>query len=154
LPKDQGLARLKRYPWPLSPIPIKSHIIDNDYLTIRNILKDSLTHCERSRLGKYPNFDFHRPNLTAYGYPLYLQTMKTTVQRWGNSLALRIPKAFAEETHVKEGTAVILSLSDGSMVMRLARRPKASLRALLFEIDASNLSSAGFEDRSLGKEIG
>ena len=80
--------------------------------------------------------------------------MRTTIQRWGNSLALRIPKAFAEETHVKDGTAVILSLSDGSLVMRPARRPKASLRALLFDIDASNLSSAGLEDAPLGKEIG
>jgi antitoxin MazE len=67
-------------------------------------------------------------------------------------LALRIPKAFAEETHVKDGTAVVLSLSDGSLVMRPARRSKASLKALLSEIDPAHLNLAGFEDSARGKE--
>jgi antitoxin MazE len=79
--------------------------------------------------------------------------MKTTIQRWGNSLALRIPKAFAEETRVKHGTAVELSLSDGSLVMRPARRARASLKALLSEVDAANLNLGGFEDRPRGREI-
>ena len=79
--------------------------------------------------------------------------MKTTIQRWGNSLALRIPKAFAEETHVKDGTAVVLTLSDGSLVVRPAKRPKESLRALLSEIDSSNLNFAAFDDEPRGKEV-
>jgi antitoxin MazE len=78
--------------------------------------------------------------------------MKTTIQRWGNSLALRIPKAFAEETHVKDGTAVELSLSDGSLVMRPARRARASLKALLSDVDASNLNLDQFKDAPRGKE--
>jgi antitoxin MazE len=78
--------------------------------------------------------------------------MKTTVQRWGNSLALRIPKAFAEETNVRDGTAVELSLSDGSLVMRPARRASASLKALLSDVDAANLNLARFEDAPRGKE--
>lgn len=78
--------------------------------------------------------------------------MKTTIQRWGNSLALRIPKAFAEETNVKNGTAVVLSLSDGSLVMRPARRSRVSLKALLSDVDASNLNFARFEDAPRGKE--
>ena len=79
--------------------------------------------------------------------------MKTTIQRWGNSLALRIPKAFAEETHVKDGTSVVLSLSDGSLVIRPAKRVKESLKALLAEIDSSNLNMAPFEDMPKGREI-
>ena len=59
----------------------------------------------------------------------------------------------AEETHVKDGTAVVLSLSDGSLVMRPARRSKASLKALLSEVDASNLNLAGFGDSARGDEI-
>ncbi|HYI09247.1 MAG TPA: AbrB/MazE/SpoVT family DNA-binding domain-containing protein [Thermoanaerobaculia bacterium] len=31
--------------------------------------------------------------------------MKTTVQKWGNSLAVRIPRPFAEEVHLEENTA-------------------------------------------------
>jgi antitoxin MazE len=79
--------------------------------------------------------------------------MKTTIQRWGNSLALRIPKAFAEETHVKHGTSVVLSLSDGSLVVRPTKRAKESLKALLSEVDSSNLSIATFEDAPKGREI-
>jgi len=79
--------------------------------------------------------------------------MKTTIQRWGNSLALRIPKAFAEETHVKEGTPVTLSLSDGSLVIRPARRAKESLKALLSQVDSSNRNLAAFDDDPVGKEI-
>ncbi len=79
--------------------------------------------------------------------------MKTTIQRWGNSLALRIPKAFAEETNVKDGTPVELSLSDGSLVVRPARKPRASLRALLSGINPTNLSRGGFDDAPRGKEI-
>ena len=79
--------------------------------------------------------------------------MKTTIQRWGNSLALRIPKAFAEETHVKDGTSVTLSLSDGSLVIRPARRAKESLKALLSQVDSSNMNLAVFEDAPMGKEI-
>jgi antitoxin MazE len=79
--------------------------------------------------------------------------MKTTIQRWGNSLALRIPKAFAEETHVRDGTPVVLSLSDGSLVVRPVRRPRASLKSLLSEIDAAKLNFAVFEDAPRGKEI-
>jgi antitoxin MazE len=79
--------------------------------------------------------------------------MKTTIQRWGNSLALRIPKAFAEETHVKDGTPVLLSLSDGSLVIRPARRSKVSLKTLLSEFDAAKLNVAVFDDAPRGKEI-
>lgn len=78
--------------------------------------------------------------------------MKTSIQRWGNSLALRIPKAFAEETNVREGTPVVLSLSEGSLVVRPAKRPKASLKTLLAGVDSSNLNVEAFEDAPRGKE--
>ena len=47
--------------------------------------------------------------------------MKTRVQRWGNSLALRIPKAFAEEIAVREGDEVEMNIAKGQLVV--APRP-------------------------------
>lgn len=38
--------------------------------------------------------------------------MKTRIQKWGNSLALRLPKSFAAETHLGQGTLVEVSLLD------------------------------------------
>jgi len=78
--------------------------------------------------------------------------MTTTIQRWGNSLAVRIPKAFAEETHLTDGTEVVLSLSDGSLVMRPARRSRASLKALLAAMDSAHLNIGTFEDPPRGRE--
>jgi antitoxin MazE len=35
--------------------------------------------------------------------------MKTRIQKWGNSLALRIPKSFAAESHLEQGMLVDVS---------------------------------------------
>ena len=36
--------------------------------------------------------------------------MTTKVQQWGNSLAVRIPKAFAEEAGLENDSASVLSM--------------------------------------------
>jgi antitoxin MazE len=43
--------------------------------------------------------------------------MRTRIQKWGNSLALRIPKAFAAEAHLQVDTLVEISVEDGKLVM-------------------------------------
>ena len=43
--------------------------------------------------------------------------MQTRVQKWGNSLAVRIPKSFAAETLLEQHTLVELSLSEGKLVI-------------------------------------
>ena len=64
--------------------------------------------------------------------------MKTSVQQWGNSLALRIPKAFAEQTSLKKGSAVTLTVQNGSMVMKPLKRRKFSLKELVSKITPEN----------------
>ena len=41
--------------------------------------------------------------------------MLTKVQKWGNSIALRIPKRFADEIHITADTAVELTIEDGKL---------------------------------------
>jgi antitoxin MazE len=48
--------------------------------------------------------------------------MITTVQRWGNSLAIRIPKPFALETGLQENSEVDISLDGGRIVVSPARK--------------------------------
>ena len=43
--------------------------------------------------------------------------MAARVARWGHSLAIRIPKAFAEEAQLTEGSEVRISVSDGRVVL-------------------------------------
>lgn len=65
--------------------------------------------------------------------------MVTKVQKWGNSLGLRIPKAFAEEVRIEEGTAVDLSVSDGQLIFRPIQQRSYELADLLVEVTDENL---------------
>ena len=79
--------------------------------------------------------------------------MKTLVQRWGNSLALRIPKAFAEEISVREGDEVEMSVAKGRLVVapRLAR--EYQLIELVAGIRSSNMHAEIATDKPRGKEV-
>lgn len=44
--------------------------------------------------------------------------MKAIVNKWGNSLAVRIPQPIAEELGIGEGTAVDLAATFDSLVIR------------------------------------
>lgn len=61
------------------------------------------------------------------------------IQKWGNSLALRIPKPFAEDVAVTEGTVVNLSVSKGRVIAAPVRKKKATLRQLLTRVNKGNL---------------
>ena len=64
--------------------------------------------------------------------------MRARVSRWGNSLAIRIPAAFAEETQLQEGASVDVSVENGRLVIAAAR-PRYRLDALIAEITDDNL---------------
>ena len=68
--------------------------------------------------------------------------MQTKIQRWGNSLGLRIPRSFAEEAGVEAGSQVDLSVQDGDLIVRAAKRRKYQLSELLKKITTKNLHGA------------
>lgn len=43
--------------------------------------------------------------------------MRTSVQKWGNSLALRIPRPLAEELGIKPGSPVNITTEQGHIVI-------------------------------------
>jgi antitoxin MazE len=59
------------------------------------------------------------------------------VTRWGNSLAVRIPKALAEQTSIREGSEVDLSVADGTLTIR-PRARAYSLDELLAQVTPEN----------------
>jgi len=65
--------------------------------------------------------------------------MKTRVQKWGNSLALRIPKSFAAEVGLQRETPVELSLADGKLVITRLGISKLTLKQLLASVTKENL---------------
>lgn len=79
--------------------------------------------------------------------------MKTAVQQWGNSLALRIPKAFAEQAKVKKGTAVNLTLKNGQMMVKPLKGRKYSLKELVSKITPRNRHPETDWGPPQGKEV-
>jgi len=78
--------------------------------------------------------------------------MRVRVRKWGNSLALRIPKAFAEDTAVREGTTLDLSVSEGRIVAIPIRRKKVRLTQLLDKITDRNLHTEVDTRPRVGRE--
>jgi antitoxin MazE len=64
--------------------------------------------------------------------------VKSKVQKWGNSLALRIPKSFAEEARVKYGSEVDLQVKDGTLVISPIKEIP-SLKSLLNQVTTENI---------------
>ena len=65
--------------------------------------------------------------------------MRTVVQKWGNSLALRIPKSFAAEVGLQRETSVEISLANGKLVITPIAKPKLSLKQLLAKVTKENI---------------
>ena len=65
--------------------------------------------------------------------------MRTRIQKWGNSLALRIPKSFATEVGLQKETPIEVSLADGKLVITPIANPKPTLKQLLAKVTKENL---------------
>jgi len=65
--------------------------------------------------------------------------MRVAVQKWGNSLALRIPKAVAEESRIGQGSVVDVRLRKGEIVVKPLVRPEYTLDELLAAVTDENL---------------
>ena len=76
--------------------------------------------------------------------------MRTRVQKWGNSLAVRIPKSFAAEVGIEQDSEVELSLSDGKLVLVPIHSQPLTLTALLNAVSDDNLHT----EISTGEPVG
>lgn len=79
--------------------------------------------------------------------------MKARVQQWGDSLALRIPQAFAEEAGLHKDAAVELSVVEGRLVIQPITPPALSLEDLLRGITDENLPGEWETGPAAGKEV-
>lgn len=77
--------------------------------------------------------------------------MTATVQKWGNSLALRIPSAVARQIAVESGDAVELSVDKGELTIRAAR-PRYRLADLVSQIRPANCHAEVSWGKSIGRE--
>jgi antitoxin MazE len=79
--------------------------------------------------------------------------MITRVQKWGNSLGVRLPKSAALEVGVRAGCEVDVTASDGSIVVRPRKTARPRLRELLAAIKPANIHSEAWSDAPRGREL-
>ena len=78
--------------------------------------------------------------------------MRVHIQKWGNSLAVRIPKQFSKALNIKAGSSVMLDTKDDSL---LITKTSSELDVLLDEVTGINCHTETFlDDSSLGSERG
>ncbi len=77
--------------------------------------------------------------------------MRTRVQKWGNSLAVRIPKPFAEGAGLRPASEIEVSLEKGEVRLKPVR-PRWRLRRLLSEVTKKNLHSEVDSWPAVGRE--
>jgi len=73
--------------------------------------------------------------------------MKTEFLKWGNSLALRVPRAFAKEVGAVEGKRAEMTVEDGVLVIKVAK-PRKRRRYRLEDL------IVGITQESYHREIG
>jgi len=79
--------------------------------------------------------------------------MQTQIKKWGNSLALRIPKLFAIDANLKLNKVVDISIDKGSIIVRPISEKEYSLEKLLEGISKNNLHEEFDTGTPVGKEI-
>ena len=79
--------------------------------------------------------------------------MTTTVQKWGNSLALRIPAALGKDAHLHKGSLVELVLSKGQIVLVPQKTKKYKLSEMAKKISKDNVHAEAGWGAPRGREI-
>ncbi|MEK7480827.1 MAG: AbrB/MazE/SpoVT family DNA-binding domain-containing protein [Patescibacteria group bacterium] len=80
--------------------------------------------------------------------------MATKVQKWGNSLAVRLPRDAASKFNLREGTTVVIQPGDAGLLIKpLLKQKRKSLRELIAAITPENTHEAVDWGKPRGKEI-
>ncbi len=78
--------------------------------------------------------------------------MEARVQKWGNSLALRIPKPFATEAGIEDDSPVQIELVEGRLVITPVAESHPTLAELLARVTEGNLHREITTGPAVGRE--
>jgi len=79
--------------------------------------------------------------------------MVTKIQKWGNSLGIRIPKSFAKEAQVGAGSRVDLAVKAGRLTITPIRPQGYDLETLLAGVTPANLHAEVDTGKPMGSEL-
>jgi antitoxin MazE len=78
--------------------------------------------------------------------------VKTKVQKWGNSLALRIPRALAADAKIEAGSTVEIQWRDGKLTIEPVTEPQYQLEELLAGMNSANIHGEVPSGDRIGRE--
>lgn len=79
--------------------------------------------------------------------------MKSKLQKWGNSLAIRIPKSLTDEMRIKQGSEVKLNIVGKKIVIEPSKEISYSLKNLLELVNKENIHKEIDTGKPKGKEL-
>jgi antitoxin MazE len=79
--------------------------------------------------------------------------VETRVRKWGNSLALRIPKPLAAEVGLDDDSPVQLSLDEGRLIVSPLHQIEYSLEQLLAQVTEENVHNEVGTGPAVGSEV-
>lgn len=80
------------------------------------------------------------------------KTVSLTIQKWGNSLAVRIPAAIARSAHFHLGTPVELAVESGNVVVRPIGDQKMTLDERLVHFNPKKHGGEAMATKPVGLE--
>lgn len=78
--------------------------------------------------------------------------MKARVLKWGDDIALRIPRPLAAEANLNQGTLIEMAVIDGKLVIAPTLEPELTLDAVLAKITTGNLHAEVRSGPAVGNE--
>ena len=79
--------------------------------------------------------------------------MIAKIQKWGNSLGVRIPKNVAQDARIQEGSSVELRVEEGRLIIVPRNTKKYTLAELVDQITPENMHGETDWGPPVGKEI-
>ncbi len=79
--------------------------------------------------------------------------MQARIQKWGNSLAVRIPKSIASEAKLGQEAVVELAVAKGKLIIAPVKGRKVALKELVARITEDNIHTEDIWGAAVGKEI-
>ncbi len=79
--------------------------------------------------------------------------MQARIQKWGNSLAVRIPKTLATEAHLAQEAVVELAVAKGKLIIAPIKKKKYKLEELVSRITDDNIHTENIWGPAVGREV-
>ena len=79
--------------------------------------------------------------------------METKIQKWGNRLAVRLPKRIATKFELQEGSWVLVTEGKENIIIKRSSHKKPPLKDLVDDINSKNIHNETSWNSPQGKEV-